>query len=429
MNAIPQEPHVVVMPRLGLSMTEGTIVEWNKLDGEWVNKGEDLFTFESDKSAIAIEAPASGTLHILVSAGQTVAVQTPVAVIGSRSEPGTISAVAGHVEAGGRATSAGIHGEKKDRTAIAASPRARAQAKARGIRLGEIHGSGPRGMIVVADLDKAPRPGAIQATPVARKLAQEAGLDLSSIKGTGSNQRVTRTDVELAIATATTPSRGMTGLRAIIAKRLSEGWRERPQVTLTTDADAVNLIAVREALSNTSRDKIPFDALFVRIAARALAEFPYMNATFTPAGPQQLPDIHVGVAVDTERGLLVPVLHHADRMTLGETCQALSRLMDEAQHGRSLPDDLSGGTFTLTNLGMYGIDAFTPIINPPETGILGIGRIVARPVGWGGTVVLREQLTLSLSFDHRLVDGAPAAKFLARIRELIEQPSVVFAES
>jgi pyruvate dehydrogenase E2 component (dihydrolipoamide acetyltransferase) len=429
MTGPPTESYVVVMPRLGLSMTQGTIVEWNKQDGEWVDKGDDLFTFESDKSAIVIEAPASGPLHILVEVGKTVDVQTPVAVIGDDSEleeewEGGSQA---HREERPSVAAAEVQGGK--RRGIAASPRARAQAKARGIDLAGLRGTGIRGMIVVSDLEHADVQPAILATPVARRLAAEAGLDLSRVSGSGPQRRITRVDVERALAGPSTGAQGLTGLRAIIADRLSTGWRERPQVTLNTEADAVNLIARRDRLSQELGDKVPFDVLFVRIAAMALSEFRYMNATLTPSGIEELPNINIGVAADTDRGLLVPVLHRANQLTLAEMHHSLAELSERAQSGTSLPDDLSGGTFTITNLGMFGVDAFTPIINPPETAILGIGRIVLRPTAWDGRVALREQLTLSLSFDHRLVDGAPAARFLARIRDLIEQPSDLFGES
>lgn len=426
MNTTHSEPYLVVMPRLGLSMTEGTIVEWHAEDGEWVKKGDDLFTFESDKSAIVIEAPASGPLHILVDVGETVKVQTAVAVIGEASDMGVAPDADGQGVIAPEPPAFDTPAKPKHQQVVAASPRARAQASAKGLDLNDIRGSGVRGMVVEADLVKAGHPIEIRATPVARKLAQQAGLDLAGVEGTGPNGRVTRADVELAMAESSATTQGMTGLRSIIAERLSAGWRERPQVTLTAEADAVELIAFRERLSSGSQGKIPFDAVFVQIVAQALSEFRYMNATLTPLGIWELAEINIGVAVDTERGLLVPVLHAVDRMTLIETSQALSELSEQAQSGRTLPDDLTGGTFTVTNLGMYGIDAFTPIINPPETGILGIGRIVLRPVAWEGGVALREQVTLSLSFDHRVVDGAPAARFLARIKELIEQPTAKF---
>jgi len=292
-------------------------------------------------------------------------------------------------------------------------------------------------MIVSGDLDRIER-AALAASPVARRMARAQGLDLAGIEGTGPRGRITRRDVEGQIRATATPDtspadphalpaeggdlEALTGLRGVIARRLAGGWRERPQVTLTTDADATYLVAARQQTIAELSEKIAYDALLVIIVARALREFPYMNVRLTEAGIQPLDEINIGVAVDTERGLLVPVVREADRLGLLDANRTLRELAERAIAGHSLPDDLSGGTFTLTNLGMYGIDAFTPIINPPECAILGVGRIVARPVGLDGQIVLRDTMALSLSFDHRLVDGAPAARFLSRVKQLIERP-------
>lgn len=421
------EAYVVVMPRLGLSMTEGTIVAWHKQEGETVAKGELLFSFESDKSTLEIEAPADGLLHILIPAGETVAVQTPVAQIGEGGQAALPAAQPANASARLGPVSSDAY-QPGDRRQLAASPRARAQARSLGLSLEGLKASGPRDMIVVADLAQAPPKAPVRATPLARRRAAAAGIDLAALGGSNPPQRITRADVERALSLAPpAPTdaghlQGLFGLRAIIAERLSTGWRERPQVTLTTDADAARLVALREDLSGSAGEKILYDALFVLIVARALREFPTMNATLTRQGIQQLSSVHVGVAIQTERGLLVPVLRDADRLSLPAIQRGLKELAARALGGRSLPDDLSGGTFTITNLGMFGIDAFTPIINPPEAAILGIGRIVPRPVGLDGAIVLRPMVALSLSFDHRLNDGAPAARFLARVRELVEAP-------
>lgn len=428
MSASHAEPYIVVMPKLGLSMTEGTIVEWIKHDGDWVNKGEDLFTFESDKSAIVIEAPVSGSLHILVDIGQPVEVQTPIAVIGEDSAPTKHEQHPPQGEPGQQSGPARARESGQPPSGSLASPRARARAREMHLDLDGIRGTGIRGMIVVSDVERARQTVEIQATPVARRLAKEAGVGLAGIKGTGPSRRITRADVESMINRSDRQVGGLTGLRAIIADRLSAGWAERPQVTLHTQADAVNLVAIRERLGQEMSISVPFDALFVRIVSHALSEFAYMNTSLTASGVEELKEINIGVAADTDRGLLVPVLHQADRLSLAETCQMLERLLERAHRGTSLPDELGGGTFTITNLGMYGVDAFTPIINPPEAAILGIGSIVTRPTAWGGGVALREQVTLSLSFDHRLVDGAPAARFLARVRDLVEQPTELFGQ-
>lgn len=214
----------------------------------------------------------------------------------------------------------------------------------------------------------------------------------------------------------------LSGLRAVIAERLSSSWQERPHVTLTTEADATNLVSARQQAIAELEQKVSYDALLVALVARALTEHPYVNVRLTEAGIEELHRVNVGVAVDTERGLLVPVVHDAPDKSLIEIQQTLRDLSGRALGGRSLPDDLTGGTFTITNLGMFEIDGFTPIINPPESAVLGAGRILAKPVAAGREVVVRDMVTLSLSFDHRLIDGAPAARFLQRVKQLVERP-------
>jgi pyruvate dehydrogenase E2 component (dihydrolipoamide acetyltransferase) len=218
------------------------------------------------------------------------------------------------------------------------------------------------------------------------------------------------------------------GLRGVIAKRLSESWRERPQATLTTDADATALVALRAQAEAEWGLKLSYNAVLIKLVARALQEHHNINARLTEEGIQVLPEIHIGLAADTDRGLLVPVVHNANQKTLFEIDEELHGLIQRAIEGSSQSDDLSGGTFTITNLGMYGIDAFIPLINPPECAILGVGRIQSRPVALDGQIVLRDRMALSLSFDHRLVDGGPAARFLQRVVALIERCGLIGLE-
>jgi len=435
----PEASFTVVIPKLGLTMTEATILEWHKREGEAVLKGEVLFTLENEKSILEIEAPASGTLQILVQAGQTVPVLGAIGrlVEGGLSASVPTSEVAAPAQGGSPLPPASLPSEPLAGAALPgevlrASPKARALARQRGVSLDAVSGTGPRDMIVAGDVPATtpmPAPSSLRASPVARKMAAEASVDLTSVPGTGPRGMVMRKDIERALAEPIAPQPlPLTGLRGIIAERLSAGWRERPQVTLTTDADATNLVSARQQMLAESGEKIAYDAFLVKCVARALTEHPALNARLGKAGIELLPDINVGVAVDTDRGLLVPVVHDAPRLTLRQVQAELQSLAERAHTGRSLPDDLAGGTFTITNLGMYEIDAFTPIINPPECAILGVGRIVARPVGLGGQVVLREMLALSLSFDHRLVDGGPAARFLQRVKQWIERPFALFAE-
>lgn len=294
-------------------------------------------------------------------------------------------------------------------------------------------------MIVTDDIQRAAARPTVKASPVAQRVAEATGLDLASVAGSGAGGRIMRGDVEKALHKQppvepvvefiekrqdNTPL-PLTGLRGIIAERLTQSWRERPQVTLTTEADATNLVAARQQLNAelASRgEKISYNALLIKLVAQALHEQPNINVQLAASGLQTMPEINIGLAVDTERGLLVPVVHGALEKSLRQVNEEILTLADRAIRSRSLPDDLSGGTFSITNLGTYEIDAFTPLINPPECAILGVGRIISKPVGLNGQIVLREMMALSLSFDHRLVDGAPAAKFLQRVKQLIERP-------
>jgi len=422
----------VLMPKLGMTMQQATIIEWHAADGDWVEKDSILFTIESEKAALDIEAPASGTLEILVAAGETVGILEPVA----------------RLLADDRERQAGEpEGGKTYQRLVAASPKARAAAREAGVTLTHIRGSGPRGMIVVRDLEGmldavADHPSPARVSPIARRIAEQAGLDdLSHIAGSGPRGRILREDVERALASRrrffeeqgeTVAPDGMTaplaGLRAVIAERLSASWRERPHVTLTTEADASDLVGARQQINAATDAKVSYNAMLVAVASRALREHPYMNVSLTPAGIESRTQINIGVAVDTGPGLLVPVVHAADTKDVLEIQRTLDLLVERAIGGKNLPDELVGGTFTISNLGPYDIDGFTPIINPPESAILGIGRIVAKPVAVDGQVVVRDRVALSLSFDHRVVDGAPAARFLQRVKDLIERPLVLLLE-
>jgi pyruvate dehydrogenase E2 component (dihydrolipoamide acetyltransferase) len=225
----------------------------------------------------------------------------------------------------------------------------------------------------------------------------------------------------------------VSGVRAVIARRMFAGASETAPVTLTIEADATEFVALREQLkvhyANQLGFNIGYNDLLIKLVAHALREFPYVNAQLDQeAGViRRLNEVHVALAVDTERGLLVPVVRDADRKPLTEVAIELRGVIERARAGTALPDELSGSTFTITNLGMLEIDAFTPIINLPEAAILGVGRIKDRPAVMGGELVARKQMWLSLTFDHRLVDGAPAARFLQYIKNLIETPSLWLA--
>jgi pyruvate dehydrogenase E2 component (dihydrolipoamide acetyltransferase) len=441
-----------IMPKMGQTMEEGTIVEWFVKEGDQVKKGDPLFKFESDKAALDAESPANGAvLKILHNAGAVVPILEVVALIG---EPGEdissyLSAEAAQAEDTPTAeqppaaatpaapASPSVAPLRAPGERVFASPRARRVAREAGVDWTALAGSGPQGRIIERDVEAyiAARP---KATPMAGKLAAEAGLDLAGLAGTGSAERITRADVvritrsDMGRATATQAQAGtvsqttpMSGIRAIIAERMSAGAQTTAPVTLTTEVDASRLVEMREGFKKSplAGDITPsYNDILVLIVGRVLQEQPNMNVRLADNQIERLAYVNVGVAVDTERGLLVPVIRDVQIKGLGQIASDFRELMNRARQGQSLPDDLTGGTFTITNLGIFDIDAFTPIINLPECAILGVGRIVEKPVVKDGQIAVGQRLALSLTFDHRINDGAPAARFLQRIKQLIEQP-------
>jgi pyruvate dehydrogenase E2 component (dihydrolipoamide acetyltransferase) len=339
------------------------------------------------------------------------------------------------------------------------SPRARMKARELGVDISQITGSGPDGAIRERDIQaqSAKRKAhSAKATPVAQRLAAELGLDLSTVAGTGPDGKITREDVERVARHQTPESRvqtteqaaqspitptgtfrnhpSLSPARRVTAQRMAANAQAAPHVTLHTEADATELASARSQLNAELGEKISYNALLVAICARALKEQPALNASWidetqdarrdtqSAAGVALHNHIHIGLAVDTPRGLFVPVLKDAGAKPLAQIHAELTDLVNRTLEGQARPDELGGGTFTITNLGMFEVDGFTPIINLPEAAILGVGRIVSKPVARGEQIVVRQMMTLSLSFDHRVVDGAPAARFLQRIKQLIERP-------
>ena len=322
-----------------------------------------------------------------------------------------------------------------------ASPRARKLASEKQVDLRQVPATGESGMRIVEKdvldfLARAPKP-----TPVARRVAEEAGVSLQGLSGSGPGGRITRADVEHALQgePGLTPAAAqpvtepdiieripLTGVRAIIAERMAMSVHTTARVTLVIEVDATQLVQMRERLKGRVEQEWGFapgyNDLLAKMVATALRKFPYMNVRLTEDAILHLKAINMGMAVDTERGLLVPVIRDADQKSLRQFGLEFRQLVERARQRKSLPDDLSGGTFTITSLGAFGIDAFTPVINYPEAAILGVGRIAPRPTVVDGQLAVRTMCTLSLVFDHRLVDGAPAARFLAYLKEIIEEP-------
>lgn len=383
----------VVMPKLGLIMDKAKLVDWHRNEGEWIEKGEVLFTLESEKSTLEIESPASGYVHILVSAGITAPVMTPLAVISSKNKtvaPSLDSDVLGvELQSGNERVLVSNQEQAAEGQIIhpiRATPKVRRTARQKGISLECIIGSGPRGMIVSDDLQ------------------MDATIDEPAIN--------------------TPVPRKLTGLRAVIADRLTAGWQERPQATLVMEVDATNLVRTWKQIAEEKKRKVSYNSFIMMAVAHALKNHQNINVSLTEHGLVQFEEISIGIAVDTERGLIVPVIRNVDRMDLFAVDKEMRDLAERALAGNVMPDELSGGTFTITNLGAYGIDLFSPIINPPQAAILGVGRISPRAVVSEGRLIARETVNLSLAFDHRIVDGGPAALFLQHVAQLIESTTI-----
>jgi pyruvate dehydrogenase E2 component (dihydrolipoamide acetyltransferase) len=432
----------VLVPPLGQTVDTLVLVSWFKQPGDTVTQGEPLFSVETDKATLDVEAPGSGILTaVTAQPGDEVKVLSAIAVI----------AVAGEADAGQAPASATTPTPR-----VFVSPRARRLAEQAGVELSAVKATGPEGAIVERDVqaylaereaqaESAPASIAepVSISPVARRLAEERDLDWRTLHGTGPRGQVTREDVEQAAAEAASaqpaaaapvPSaEGETleeipfsGVRGLIAARMGQSHRETAPVTLTAEADATALWQLRRHLAEDGVE-VSYNDILLYVLARALREHPRLNASLDGDSVKVWKRVDIGLAVDAERGLLVPVIRDVDRKGLADLARVTRSLAERARAGRCAPEELRGGTFTLTNLGMFGIDAFTPIINLPECAILGVGRIKEQPAVLNGQVAIRHAVWLSLTFDHRLVDGGPAARFLQRVVQLVERPHLLMS--
>ena len=440
-------PYEVVIPRLGLTMEEARVVQWYREDGEVIEKGQPLVSVETDKSVLDLDAAVGGIVHPLpnlpsdpLPIGTTIGYilapdeQPPAEDGGPRSVQGQREPVApAQPVAAAQRTARGARKRS--------SPAARRRAKELGIdwRTIDVQGAEPISVAhVEAAAQQSKREQRVKATPAARRMAEDAGIDLKKLASDKPGWRIRLEDVEAAVATrapapeavAVVPARGevvtLTQIRRLVAQRMTESARSTAAVTLDTEADATELVSIRERLkaSLTSASTIAptYTDLLVKLTSVALQEHPMLNAQWLD-DRILLPDaIHIAVAVDTEAGLLVPVIRNVPSLSVQRIAEESRSLVEKARARQLGPDDLQGGTFTITNLGMYGIDTFSPIINPPQCAILGTGRIVSKPAVWNDQLVSRKRMALSLTIDHRIVDGGAAARFLNTVREFVEEP-------
>ena len=389
-------PSDVIMPALGMAQETGKVVRWLKQDGESVTKGEPLLEIETDKVTVEIESPAAGTLAAVTAPdGAEVPVGTVIAVV---LAPGEIVEI----------------------STPAASP---APAAVRAVDAGNA-------VQPVESESAGERPRRRLASPKARRLAEARGIDLDALAGSGPNGAVTAKDIE-SIAQAAPPSPETNGdafqvgsVWRVMAERTTKSWQDVPHFFLARDVDASRLESWRAVVrTRPGSERVSHTDLLVKLCAESLRRHPRVNASWRDGSVVPGTGINVGIAVATDDALVVPVVHHADTLELGALSARRIEIAEAARAGRLRPEDVQGGTFTVSNLGMYGVDAFQAIVNAPQAAILAVGRIVDRPVALNGEVVVRPMLTLSVSFDHRVVDGARGAEFLDTLASLIEEPA------
>lgn len=427
----------VPMPKLGNTVESSILVRWLKRVGDTVTMGEPLCEVETDKATIEVESPAAGTLlALLYKEGDDIPVMVPMAVLGAPGEdisqfvptaaapaastapaPMPAAFVPQSVGSNGQSAVAGVRG---------ISPRARTLAKRNGVDIDGVHGTGPGGRIIERDIQAALTAGA-RLTPLARAMV-ETGDFVTPERGTGTGGRITKKDlIPTAPETPATLSIAapaaneveiipVKGVRKVIAARMLESLQTTAQLTLNTSADARALQAYRARLKASAPELglqgVTINDLVLFVVSRTLVQFPELNSLYLDNAIHRYRAVHLGMAVDTERGLMVPVIRQAHTLTLKALAEQAHRLADACVRGQAAPDDLTGGTFTVTNLGNLGIESFTPVLNPPQVGILGVGGIALKPVEVNGEVAFIPHLNLSLTINHQVVDGAPGARFL-----------------
>ena len=437
----------VTMPKLGMTMRTGKLSKWYKNEGDQVEEGGDLFEVETEKITNKVEAHVDGILFkIVVREGEVVPVGTVVGVI---AEPGEIPERIEGIQIGEVAepTAAPVAGAPKteaerpvERGEILATPASKRLAKELGIDLTFVQGTGPDGRIKEADVtryhEQAQRKPRI--TPLAEEIARQAGLDVSAISGTGEGGKITREDVERALQekkpavveekkpAVTIP---MTGMRKAIADNMYASLHNTAQISFASQVDVTEslrfLAMVQEQHKNDESVRVSLNDIVILTTSRALKRFPIMNSTQEGSEIILHDSVGMGIAVAIPDGLIVPVLRDADQKGLLQIAKEARGFIGKARSNSLSMDEVTGGTFTITNLSASSVDNFTPILRPPETGILGVGRVVKKPVVFEGEIVIRSMMGLSLTFDHRVVDGSPASEFFDLLCRYLEQPTLI----
>ena len=436
-------PKEVIMPALGMAQDEGVLLRWLKKEGEMVQAGEPLMEVATDKVDVQVEAPASGLLTaVTAQEGDEIPVGQVIALIAAEGEelpakPVSAPLATDMEDSEGEPPAQSVPSESR-----VPSPVAARMAAQHGIDLADVPAVG--GRISREDIEAHMRTAGagvrVLASPKARRLARERGIDLASLAGNGPQGAVLAADVPLTVqpptesitqpqpvpAPAASPPDQPTVSRMwqIMAQRLTASWTSVPHFYLVREVDATGLQGWRSLLASKTPDRVnvTYTDLLTKLTALSLARFPRLNASWRDGEILFNPDINIGLAVAVPEGLLVPVVHKADQLQVQDIAARRTELVARANRAALMPDDFAGGTFTISNLGMYGVDAFNAIVNPPQAAILAVARITDRVVAVDGQPAVRPMLTLTLSCDHRAVDGVMAAQFLDTLAALIEEP-------
>jgi pyruvate dehydrogenase E2 component (dihydrolipoamide acetyltransferase) len=427
----------VIMPKLEMAQESATIIEWLKQEGDHIEKGEPFLVIETDKVTVELESPGSGLLSsVRGDPGEEIPVTQVIAYLLEPGEEPPQEIIEEEIE---RA----LETPPPPIPQVEVTPVAKRLATTHGVDLSTVVGTGSKGQITKEDVEAAlaapvvvTPPGKIRATPSARRLAREKGVDLSAVKGTGPRGQVTAGDV-----TAYSPAPGIVGLtpletvpligiRRTIAERMTHSFQTTPHIFVSLRVDMSNLETERERLNEEAEanelPRISVTAILVKVTAEVLKDHPWLNSTLQGEEIILLSDLNIGVAVAFEGGLIAPVVHHADEKSLAEIAAEVQDLAVRARDGQLTPSDVARGTFTISNLGPFGIDQFTAIINPPNAAILAVGAIRSEVVAdESGEIVVRPMLWMTLAADHRIVDGAVAAKFLTALKDALEDPAQI----
>ncbi len=404
-------PVEIAMPKLGLTMTEGMIVEWRKKEGETVKKGEVLFVLETEKVTYEVESPEDGILgRILVHEKETVPVGAVVAYLLKPGEglsdlegvrPEKVEIVA-QPELAQERPPAG-QGEVREETKIKASPLAKKMAKAYNLDLGTLRGSGPGGRITKEDVEKA-----------CERIRKEAATPRGKTEGVPTGEPAP-----------------FTGMRRAIARNMLAAKVETAQTYMSNTVDATGIVEARKVLlpfiQNNSGVRVTITDILMKITAAAIREHPVLNTVWTEDGIIYLEEVHMGMAMALDEGLIVPVIRDIHKKGLAQIAKERIELIQKGKENKFLPDDITGSTFTLSTLGMFGTEQFTANINLPESAILAVGAIMDKPAAIDGALVIRPMMNVTLTYDHRIIDGAEAAKFMRTLKQFIEAPGTILA--